>query len=97
MAASITLTSDVLKLAGALDRFNLGDKAMYRYPKVTGDLTVDLTDVTATDTAGLSYLLDLIAFYESKSINVKISYIPEQLIALAQISNVLELLPLSSN
>lgn len=97
MATSISLEGQTLAVKGDLDRFSLSDKSLYRFPNAKGELMLDLAEVSSVDTAGMAFILELLAHYEAKSTEVKISYLPEQLIALAQISNVLELLPESSN
>lgn len=97
MATSISLDGKNLIVKGDLDRYSLADKSLYQFPKAVGELSVNLSEVTTVDTAGMAFILELLAYYEANSTEVKISYLPEQLIALAQISNVLELLPESSN
>ena len=96
MSVSFNLENNTLKVSGALERFYLGDKRHYQFPKVAQSIDIDLTKVVSVDTAGLAWLLKLVSFYQQHRLTVKISNVPEQLIALAGISNVLELLPIES-
>lgn len=96
MSVSFSLENDTLIVAGKLDRFTLGAPACYRFPVTTGDITLDLSQVENTDTAGLAWLLKLIAHYQLKH-QISIINQPQQLLVLASISNVLELLPLKND
>ena len=93
MSIELSATNDGLSIKGKLDRFNLSAQQIPRFPKVGDDVTIDLKDVSRSDTAGLAWLLKMVAFYQSKDKKVSIINQPEQLIALASISNVIELLP----
>ncbi len=93
MTMSLLLEGQNLKIEGALDRFTLGAASCYKFPSANGAITIDLTDVKNTDTAGLAWLLKLVSHYQ-QSQSVTIINEPQQLIALADISNVLELLPI---
>ena len=95
MSMSFEVEGQTLRILGELDRFTLGAPQNYQYPNMTGDITVDLKKVNNTDTAGLAWLLRLVSTYEQKGHQLTITNQPEQLIALASISNVLNLLPLS--
>ena len=96
MSVAIRLEQDSLLVEGALERFELGNKEFYRFPQATGALTINLEKVTNFDTAGLAWLLKVVSFYQKQGCQVKISNVPDQLIALAEISNVLKLLPIES-
>lgn len=93
MVASFESQADKLILYGDYDRFNLADKTLYRFPSLNGDITIDLAGVKSFDTAGLAFLLKMVSFYQKKSNRVIISNESSQLIALAEISNVIKLLP----
>ena len=94
MTVSFQLDQDVLNVKGPLERFHLGAKHLYRFPRHQGKLRIDLRGVTNLDTAGLAWLLKVIAYYQKKQCDVSVIQVPNQLIALAEISNVLELLPI---
>lgn len=93
MSLSTHLQDDILKVQGHLDRFHLGDKKVNRFPSAPQELNLCLNDVSHLDTAGLAWILKLLRFYKGKQVKVEILNPPSQLIALAKISNVLELLP----
>ena len=80
---------------GALDRFSLGDRKLYDFPEVTGSIVINLQQVNNFDTSGLAWLLGVVSHYQSNQVAIQIINASQQLIALAEISNVLELLPLS--
>lgn len=86
-----------LVVSGELDRFHLSDNALYQFQDFDQQVIIDLNAVSHIDTAGVAYLLKLVSHYQSQNKTVTISGASEQLIALANISNVLELLPLDSN
>jgi len=96
MSSLISLENNTLTVSGVLERFNLGEKQHHRFPKVSDAIEIDLNAVSNMDTAGLAWLMKLVAFYQKRNCKVKISNVPDQLIALAEISNVLELLPIES-
>lgn len=95
MTACLSLKNDVMEVKGFLDRFNLAEKALHSFPAVNKDVELCFEQVEHLDTAGLAWVLKLLKFYQSKQVKVEISNPPQQLIALAKISNVLELLPIS--
>lgn len=79
---------------GELDRHHInGKRASYR-PKLTADSQLDLAKVSTIDTAGLAWILKFVGHYKKQDLQISIINVPSQLIALAQISNVLALLPI---
>lgn len=87
--------NDGLVIVGALDRHNLVNKQQFRFPKLTSDsVKIDLKRAEPIDTAGLAWILKCVAFYQECGKETSILNAPEQLIALAELSNVLGLLPL---
>lgn len=90
----LLFTNNKVDVVGDVDRFNLVDSRLFTFQSMTSDVTIDLTNVTSVDTAGVAYLLKLVSHYQNEKLNVQLTNPPEQLIALAQISNVLGLLPL---
>jgi anti-anti-sigma factor len=97
MSVTLQLNQDCLNVVGQLDRFQLSEKAALRFPKAPAELKLNLDQVDHFDTAGLAWILKLLKFYQSKQVSVEILNPPEQLIALAKISNVLELLPFTKS
>lgn len=95
MPVSVTRNKQTLTLKGELDRFNLSDGSLYQFLPFDNNVEIDLAQVSNIDTAGLAYLLKLVGHYQSKGIKVSLLSGSQQLIALANISNVVELLPLS--
>lgn len=84
-----------ISVVGALDRHNLVKKQQFRFPKLTdNDVVIDLKRAEAIDTAGLAWILKCVAFYNRCGKKTSILNAPEQLIALAELSNVLGLLPI---
>lgn len=94
MSMSFSVDGQSLSVVGELDRFTLSEAAAYKYPTLNGAITVDLAKVSNTDTAGLAWLLKLVSNYKQHGHQVRVVNPPKQLIALASISNVLNLLPL---
>jgi phospholipid transport system transporter-binding protein len=90
----LLLTNNKVELVGNVDRFNLADSQLFTFPPIASDVTIDLDKVTSVDTAGVAYILKLVAHYQNETRNIELTNPPTQLIALAQISNVLGLLPL---
>ncbi|NVK25772.1 MAG: STAS domain-containing protein [Gammaproteobacteria bacterium] len=87
-----------LSVVGALDRFQLVRKEQFVFPNINEDeVFLDLVKAKNVDTAGLAWLLKLVSYYQSQKKVIAISNVPEQLIALAQLSNVLALLPINES
>jgi len=93
----LLFTNNTVSLVGDVDRFNLVDNKLFTFQSMTSDVTIDLSKVASLDTAGVAYLLKLVAHYQNDKLNVELTNPPAQLIALAQISNVLGLLPLKNS
>ena len=87
--------ADGISIIGALDRHNLVNKQQFRFPKMNGNaVSIDLKSAEPIDTAGLAWILKCLSFYRDCGKQTSILNAPEQLIALAELSNVLGLLPL---
>ena len=90
----------VFAFSGELNRDTLMDawhgqeKKLRGLTKQHSSLTVDLTHVSAVDTAGLAFLVNLIGVTKKYQLDLKISHPPESLLKLAKISDVTSLLPL---
>jgi phospholipid transport system transporter-binding protein len=54
----------------------------------------DFSELALVDTAGLAWLLHQVAQAAKLKLNIQMRHVPEQLISLAQLSDVLALLPL---
>ena len=91
----LQFTNNKVDVEGDVDRFNLVDSELFSFQSMSSNITIDLKNVTSVDTAGVAFLLKLVAHYQNEKLNVELTNPPEQLIALAQISNVLGLLPLN--
>jgi ABC-type transporter Mla MlaB component len=97
MATSVKRDKDQLIVTGEMDRFSLSDKSLYSFLEFGERVNIELKHVDKIDTAGVAFLLKLVAHYQKQDKQVSISNGSAQLIALAKISNVLELLPIQSN
>ena len=90
----------VLVFSGELNRdtlmhaWNGREKSLTGLHKQHDTLTVDLSDVSSVDTAGLAFLVNLIGTSKKYRLELKISSPPESLLKLAKISDVTSLLPL---
>lgn len=91
----LIFNNNKIDVVGAIDRFNLVDDSLFSFKSVTSDVKIDLKGVTSVDTAGVAFVLKLVAYYQNTKLNVELTNPPAQLIALAEISNVLGLLPLT--
>ena len=84
-----------LSVVGELDRFSLSNAQQFIFPQVSEQIVfVELQKIKNVDTAGLAWLLKLVSYYQKKNKEISISHAPKQLIALAELSNVLALLPI---
>ncbi|MDU0113970.1 STAS domain-containing protein [Psychrosphaera aquimarina] len=90
----LIFANNTVNVVGAIDRFSLVDDALFNFQSMTADVTIDLNKVSSVDTAGVAFILKLVAHYQNAQLNVVLTHPPAQLIALAEISNVLGLLPL---
>ncbi|MBU2881933.1 STAS domain-containing protein [Psychrosphaera sp. B3R10] len=97
MSVNVKRDKNKLIIDGELDRFNLSDDALYEFLAFDDRVEIDLEKVINIDTAGVAYLLKVVDHYQKLHKLVTICGGSEQLIALANISNVLELLPLHRN
>lgn len=90
------LPSGEFQLSGVLNR----DTVMNIWPardkgfKQHSEVFLDLAKVTHVDTAGLAWLVNLVADCRALNVALKLSNIPQTLIKLAKISDVEGLLPL---
>jgi len=85
-----------ISVVGELDRFQLENPTQFVYPQISSKtVEIDLAKTRHVDTAGLAWLLKIVSFYQGENKQVNISHLPDQLIALAQLSNVLALLPIT--
>ena len=89
LAAGRYALSGVLALdtVTALRREGLG-----LFMAASGKLCVDLTDVTSADSSGLALLVDWLAWAAATGRELRYQHLPAQLLALARISDVSDLL-----
>lgn len=93
----LEIRADGLAVIGALDRHNLVKKQQFLFPELETELlAIDLQDAEPIDTAGLAWILKCLSYYQGRGKKTSILNAPRQLIALAQLSNVLALLPIQS-
>jgi phospholipid transport system transporter-binding protein len=87
--------NNTLKIEGKLNRFTLDSQSLKNVPSFDENLVIDLSKASSIDTAGLAFVITLLSYYQKKNLDVVIDSASEQLIALARVSNVLGLLPIS--
>ena len=88
-------TSSGLSVVGALDRYNLVNKQQFEFPELSlENIEIDLSKAEPIDTSGLAWILKCVSNYHSRGKKTSILNPPTQLIALAELSNVLALLPI---
>ncbi|WP_416306225.1 STAS domain-containing protein [Neptunicella sp. SCSIO 80796] len=82
---------------GALNSANLAQPWQNRkaqWQQIESDLVFDLQGVTAIDTAGLAWLIQLVGECEQQKKSLKLINTPTSLLKLAKMSDVESLLPL---
>lgn len=88
-------TQTGIAVVGALDRFHLVKKQQFDFPKLAMDeVKLDLSKAEPIDTSGLAWILKCLSNYQDSGKKTSILNPPTQLIALAELSNVLALLPI---
>ncbi len=91
----ISQQEQTLFFAGALDRQTVPTVWPFKLlKKLTGSVVFDFSELALVDTAGLAWLLHQVALATKLGISVHMRHVPEQLISLAQLSDVVALLPL---
>jgi len=76
----------------ALRAIAAGDDRAVREGIPNGEIGIDCSGITSSDSAGMTVLLDWLAFAKSSGRSLRYAGLPEQLKALARISDVEELL-----
>lgn len=77
-----------------MDAWRKHESKLTRLKNAGGLVTVDLKEVSSVDTAGLAFLVNLVATTNKHQLDYKICNPPESLLKLAKISDVTSLLPL---
>jgi len=62
--------------------------------KMHGDVKINLAKVKRADSAGLALLIDWLRQAQSKNIKLEFEHLPEQLMQIAKLSELHELLPI---
>lgn len=92
----IELQQQRLMIAGVLDRNTLLNYwPLTLLKNVSGEVTFDFSQLESIDTAGLAWLLKQVALAKQAGLMVQLQHVPPQLRSLAQVSDVLELLPIN--
>ena len=68
---------------------------VHRFEALTGDVVIDLKQVELADSAGLAMLVEWAMQAEKKDMNMSFSNIPIQVLAMARVSGLDEILPMS--
>lgn len=88
-------TETGIAVIGALDRFHLVKKQQFEFPVLASEsVELDLAKAESIDTSGLAWILKCLSNYQDSGKKTSILNPPSQLIALAELSNVLALLPI---
>ncbi|MEN3160281.1 STAS domain-containing protein [Alkalimonas sp. NCh-2] len=92
----IELQQQRLMIEGVLDRNTLLNYwPLTLLKNVSGEVTFDFSQLESIDTAGLAWLLKQVALAKQAGLMVQLQHVPPQLRSLAQVSDVLELLPIN--
>ncbi|WP_165310199.1 STAS domain-containing protein [Vibrio ziniensis] len=89
-----TVNSGIAKLTGALDRDKvpLLWKTLQQWQPETEQFEVSLQNVERIDSAGMVMLIHLIEHAKKRNCHIMLSFVPDQLRTLFQLSNVDELM-----
>jgi len=82
--------SELVKLTGALDRDMVPPlwKALQQWKPQNNQIEVSLQNVERVDSAGMVMLIHLIEHAKKQNCHIMLSFVPEQLRTLFQLSNV---------
>ena len=94
MALTITQQGQVLVFRGELDRETLLDYLPFTLLKsLSGQVVFDFSVLTNVDSAGLAWLIEQLALAQQRDLQLQIRQAPAQLLSLARVSAVADLLP----
>jgi phospholipid transport system transporter-binding protein len=81
-------TADYYLVNGELTfaRINKQTVNTLKFTPGINNLTIDLANVTATDSAGLALMIEWIKLSQQQNVHIHFKNIPEQLLALAKLS-----------
>ncbi|EHR41466.1 MULTISPECIES: lipid asymmetry maintenance protein MlaB [Alishewanella] len=95
MALTITQQGQVLVFRGELDRETLLDYLPFTLLKsLSGQVVFDFSALTNVDSAGLAWLIEQLALAQQRDLQLQIRQAPAQLLSLARVSAVADLLPI---
>lgn len=95
MALTITQQGQVLVFRGELDRETLLDYLPFTLLKsLSGQVVFDFSVLTNVDSAGLAWLIEQLALAQQRDLQLQIRQAPAQLLSLARVSAVADLLPI---
>jgi phospholipid transport system transporter-binding protein len=85
-----------LVFRGTLDRTTLLDYWPFKQlSSMSGQIIFDFKQLNSIDTAGLAWLLKQLALARQVGLVVQLQHVPSQLCSLAEVTDVLPLLPIS--
>lgn len=85
-----------LVFSGSLDRETLLDYWPFKQLNtMSGQVVFDLKQLRSIDTAGLAWLLKQLALARQGGLVVQLQHVPSQLCSLAEVTDVLALLPIN--
>jgi len=95
VALTITQQGQVLVFRGELDRETLLDYLPFTLLKsLSGQVVFDFSALTNVDSAGLAWLIEQLALAQQRDLQLQIRQAPAQLLSLARVSAVADLLPI---
>ncbi|MCW9012656.1 MAG: STAS domain-containing protein [Gammaproteobacteria bacterium] len=95
MTAAFKQQDGQLKLAGVLDFHSVADLLKGDQSWLQGDqISIDLTEITQTNSAGLALLLEWMKMAQQKGLQIKYHSVPEQLLVIARAYGVDQDLPI---
>ncbi len=87
------LNGDELILSGILDKYSGVELWNNRQKFIKSAINIQLSDLEKTDSAGLATLIALYKEAKQKNIPMKIQGAPQQLLDIAEVSGVKDILP----
>lgn len=96
MTLKIHRQNELISFAGELNRDTLMSYSPFdMLNKCSGSVIFDMQDLTSVDTAGLAWLLQQLGVARQKNLVITLHNVPAQLLSLAEVSAVSNLLPIS--
>ena len=72
----------------------LRQQALQMLSGLTGKVSIDLSDVTRSDSAGLALLIDWMRLAQAQQLEIQFQHLPQQMLQIARVSELEDLLPI---